>query len=105
MNIYICRCVEEKKPNIRINRYSLLDLFEPEYIKIFHKDDLYVMCPQIINFCYQANRFYFSSRTCAAISRDNLFSCITALRMGMKSICFTCIKPLSIKLFPNLSKI
>ena len=42
MNIYICSCVEDKNPNIR-NRYSLSNLFEPEYIKIFHKDDLYVM--------------------------------------------------------------
>ena len=105
MNIYICRCVEDKNSNIRINRYSLLDLFQPEYIKIFHKDDLYVMCPQIINFCYQANKCYFFGKTCAAISRDNLFSCITALRLGMKSICSTCISPLSINLFPHLSKI
>ena len=105
MNIYICRCFEEKHPNIRIKCYTLSDLFEPEYIKIFHKDDLYVICPQIINFCYQANKPYFSRRTCAVISRDNLFSCITSLRMGMKSICSICIQPLNIKLFPYLSKI
>ena len=105
MNIYICSCIEEENPSIRINRYSLLDLFKPEYIKVFHKDDLYVTCPQIINFCYQANKWYFFDKTCATISRNNLFSCITALRLGMKSICSTCIQPLSIKLFPNLSKI
>ena len=104
MNIYICNCIEDKYPNIR-NTFSLLNLFEPEYIKIFHNDDLYVMCPQIVNFCYQANRQYFLRRTCAVISRDNLFSCITALRLGMKSICSICIRPLSVKLFPILTKI
>ena len=104
MSIYICDCVEKKHPDIRINRYINL-LFETEYIKIFYKDDLYVMCPQIIDFCYQANRFYFFGKTCAVVSRDNLFSCITSLRLGMKSICSTCVKPLSIKLFSNLSKI
>ena len=104
MNIYICNCIEDKYPNIR-NTSNLLNLFQPEYIKIFHNDDLYVMCPQIVNFCYQANRHYFLYKTCAVISRDNLFSCITALRLGMKSICPTCISPLSIKLFPHLSKI
>ena len=105
MNIYICSCIEEKKPSIRINSYTLLDLFEPEYIKIFHNDNLYVMCPQIINFCYQVNKWYFFGKTCATISRHNLFSCITGVRLGMKSICPTCVQPLSIKLFPNLSKI
>ena len=104
MNIYICSCIEDKYPNIR-NSFSLLNLFEPEYIKIFHKDDLYVMCPQIVNFCYQTNKHYFLGKTCAVISRDNLFSCFTALRLGMKSICSTCIRPLSIKLFPHFSKI
>ena len=104
MNIYICNCIEDKYPKIR-NTFSLTNLFEPEYIKIFHNDDLYVMCPQIVNFCYQANRCYFFRKTCAVISRDNLFSCITALRLGMKSICPTCVRPLSIKLFPHLTKI
>ena len=105
MNIHVCRCFEEKNPDIRITGYILLNLFKPEYVKIFHKDELYVMCPQIIDFCYQANRSYFLDKTCSVVSRDNLFSCITCLRLGMKSICSTCVKPLSIKLFPHLSKI
>ena len=105
MNIYVCSCFEEKNPDIRITGYILLNLFKPEYVKIFHKDELYVMCPRIIDFCYQANRSYFVNKTCSVVSRDNLFSCYTCLRLGMRSICSTCIRPLSIKLFPHLSKI
>ena len=105
MNIYVCRCFEEKNLDIRITGYVLINLFRPEYIKIFHKDELYIMCPGIINFCYQANKSYFRGKTCAVISRDNFFSCFTCLRFGMKSICSTCVSPLSIKLFPHLTKI
>ena len=105
MRIYICSCVEEKNPNIRIRRFTLVDFFKCEYIKVFHNDDLYIMCPQIINFCYEANKSYFFGKTCAVTSRDNLFLCITALRLGMNSICSRCVQPLAKKLFPNLSKI
>ena len=105
MNIYVCSCFEEKNPDIRMTGYILLNLFKPEYVKIFHKDELYVMCPRIIDFCYQANRSYFVNKTCSVVSRDNFFSCYTCLRLGMRSICSTCVRPLSIKLFPHLSKI
>ena len=105
MNIYVCRCFEEKYPDIRVNGYILLNLVKPEYVKIFYKDELYVICPKIIDFCYQANKSYFFMKTCSLLSRDNLFSCYTCLRLGLRSICSTCVRPLSIKLFPYLSKI
>ena len=105
MNIYVCSCFEEEHSNIRITGYNLLHLFKPNYIKVFYKDELYIMCPQIIDFCFKANKSYFLKKTCAVVSRNNLFSCYTSLRLGMKTICSTCIRPLSIKLFPHLSKI
>lgn len=105
MNIYVCRCFEEKYPDIRVNGYILLNLVKPEYIKIFYKNELYVMCPKIIDFCYQVNKSYFFMKTCSLTSRDNLFSCYTCLKLGLRSICSTCVRPLSIKLFPYLSKI
>ena len=105
MNIYVCSCFEEKNPDIRITGYILLNLFKPDYIKVFYKDELYIMCPEIIDFCFRANKSYFFNRTCSAVSRDNFLSCYTCLRLEMKSICSTCVRPLSIKLFPHLSKI
>ena len=105
MNIYVCSCFEEKNPNIRITGYNLLNFLKPDYIKVFYKDELYIMCPQIIDFCFKANKSYFFMKTCSVVSRDNLLSCYTCLRLGMRSICSTCVRPLSIKLFPHLSKI
>ena len=108
MNIFICSCVEERYPDIRVD-YSISRVlswdFDRRYIKVFSNDDLYIICPEIVNFCYLVNRWYFFGKTCAFNSRDNLFSCITNLKFGFKSICPICLKPLARKLFQNLSKI
>ena len=108
MNIFVCHCIEDKYPEIRVDNCILRVLtldFNRKYLRIFLNDDIYILCPEIINFCYQVNRWFFFSRTCKFNSRDNLFSCISNLGLGFKSICPICLKPLAKKLFPYLSKI
>ena len=108
MNIFICNCIEEKYRDIRldhsISRVLSLE-FDRRFIKFFFNDNLYIACPEIIDFCYRVNRWYFFGKMCNFNSRHNLFSCITSLKFGMKTLCPICIRPLTIKLLPNLSQL
>lgn len=104
MNIFVCGCIKSDYPYIR-NDHLLVIRELDKYVMISFNNDIYVMCPEIINFCYQVNRWFFFGKTCDFNSGKNLSSCITNLRFGRKKICLICTEPLVKKLFPYFQKI
>ena len=106
MNIFICSCIENNYFDIRVNFGRVLSWnFDRRYIKVFFNNNLYIFCPEIANFCYKVNRWYFFGKTCDFGSRDSIFCCFSNLKFGIKSICSLCTAPLVKKLFPYLSQI
>ena len=109
MNIFVCDCIENEYPDIRllhsVGRILTVD-FNRRYIKIFYNDNLYVVCPEIIDFCYQVNRNFMFGNLCHFKEpHDSIFSCVSSLKFGLKSICPICIKAFSKKLLKHLSQL
>lgn len=107
MQIFVCGCLEEgmlsmtdKRINVVLDEF-FIPSFDCRFFKIFWKDDIFVCCREIILFCYNVHRIYFTVKAC----RTSEFSCFVALKYGYKNICPTCISVLSKKLFPFLVKI
>ena len=109
MTVFICDCVEKEYPDIRffnsIARILTVD-FNRRYLKIFYNDNLYVVCPEILDFCYQVNRNFMFGKLCHFKEPHySVFSCVSNLNFGLKSICPICVKVFDKKLFRYLSEL
>ena len=105
MNIFVCGCLENSllgKKTTEIVREVFDPAFDCRFFKLSFEDDIFTCCRDMISFCYDVNRWYFFSRTCAT---EELFSCYVSLNYGFKNLCPICISPLVKKLFPFLIKI
>ena len=107
-NIYTCGCLEDEFRN-KTND-EVLQIFEVSskystFVKIKFERDFYICCSKIIEFCYRANRYFFIRNTCSSHMSGMNVSCYHLLKFGFRSICYVCIYPLEIKLFPFLIKI
>ena len=109
MNIYTCECIEDdfRKKTIE----EILQIFEEgrliyvHFIRMKVKENFYICCPRIIEFCYEVNRYFFFGKTCYENRQGMSISCYSLLKYGFKSLCEICICPLEIKLFPFLIKV
>ena len=75
------------------------------FVRIEVETDLYICCPQIIEFCYNTNRWYFFNKTCSNQMGGLILPCISLLKFGFRSICKVWVFPLQVKLFPFLIKV
>ena len=109
MNIYTCGCIEDDFRRKTIE--EILQIFEEgrqnyvPFIRMKLRENFYICCPRIIEFCYYANRYFFLKKTCSDARCGTWVSCYDLLKFGFKSICQLCVCPLEVKLFPFLIKV
>ena len=108
-NIFACGCSKNDFYN-KTYEEVLYKIFENPsdysiFVRIKVNSNLYICCPQIIEFCYKANRWYFFNKTCSNQMSGMTVSCFHLLKFGFRSICKVCICPLQVKLFPFLIKV
>ena len=108
-NVYVCGCFQKYFYNKTYDEI-LVNVFQNPsdysiFVRIEIETDLYICCPQIIEFCYKTNRWYFFNKTCSNQMAGLTVSCISLLKFGFRSICKVCVCPLQVKLFPFLIKV
>ena len=108
-NIYVCGCFKNDFHNKTYDEILYNIFMNPSdysiFVRIEIETDLYICCPQIIEFCYKTNRWYFFNKTCSKKMAALTVSCISLLKFGFRSICKVCVCPLQVKLFPFLIKV
>ena len=105
MNIFVCGCLEKLlsgKKTTDIIDEVFNPCFDCRFLKFCFEYDVFICCCDMVNFCYEVNRWYFYNKTCAT---QELFSCYVSLKYGFKKFCSICISALKKKLFPFLIKI
>ena len=108
-NVYVCGCFQKYFYNKTYDEILVNAFQNPSdysiFVRIEIETDLYICCPQIIEFCYKTNRWYFFNKTCSNQMAGLTVSCISLLKFGFRSICKVYVCPLQIKLFPFLIKV
>ena len=108
-NVYVCSCFQKDFYNKTYDEILHNVFMNPSdysiFVRIEIETDLYICCPQIIEFCYKTNRWYFFNKTCSNQMAGLTVSCISLLKFGFRSICKVCVCPLQVKLFPFLIKV